>query len=129
MEDLANLMDVLVDRSQTRVPTGGYISAVTATWDDLKIGTLDPEVWTFWEVARKPAPGAEAQMVSFCISLNDINSAEGAQKAQTIEAYEKLEKLTNGFRSNVSLISDSALEVNGEGCLSQIFGKLSLVLK
>ncbi|KAM0801933.1 amidase signature domain-containing protein [Usnea florida] len=104
VEDLANLMDVLVDRSQTRVPKDGYISAVTATWDGLKIGTLDPEAWTFWEVARKPAPGAEAQM-----------------KAQTTEAYEKLATLTSGFRGNVPLISDSALEVNGEGCLPQIF--------
>ena len=76
VEDLANLMDVLVDRSQTRVPIDGYISAVTATWDGLKIGTLDPEVWTFWEVARKPAPGAEAQMVSFRIYLDNKESAE-----------------------------------------------------
>ena len=70
VEDLANLMDVLVDRSQTDVPKNGYISAVTATWDGLKIGTLDPEVWTFWEVARQPVPGAEAQMVGFNHSLN-----------------------------------------------------------
>lgn len=69
VEDLATLMDVLVDQSRTQVPAGGYISAVTATWEGLKIGTLDPEVWTFWDVARKPAPGAEIQMVStygFC---------------------------------------------------------------
>lgn len=64
VEDLANLMDVLVDSSRTKVPAGGYISAVTATWAGLKIGTLDPEVWTFWEVARKPEPTAEKQMVS-----------------------------------------------------------------
>lgn len=67
VEDLANLMDVLVDPSKTHIPAGGYISAVTATWEGLRIGTLDPEVWTFWEVARKPAPGAETQMVSFVI--------------------------------------------------------------
>ena len=57
--DLANLMDVLVDPLKTDVPAGGYMSAVTATRDGIKIGTLDPEVWTFPEVSRKPEPGAE----------------------------------------------------------------------
>lgn len=42
-----------------------------------------------------------------------------------MEAYEKLGKLTTGFQGNVSLISDSALAVNGENCLPQIFGKRS----
>lgn len=64
VEDLANLMDVLVDPSKTSVPAGGYISAVTASWDGLKIGTLDPEVWTYSEIIRKREPGAEEQMVS-----------------------------------------------------------------
>ena len=64
VEDLAVLMDVLVDPSKTSVPAGGYISAVTATWEGLEIGTLDPEVWTFSEVLRKREPGAEEQMVS-----------------------------------------------------------------
>lgn len=64
-------MDVLVDPSQTRIPNGGYISAVTATWEGLKIGTLDPEVWTFWDVARKPTSGAETQMLSLYDSLKN----------------------------------------------------------
>ena len=61
--DLAVLMDVLVDPSKTSVPAGGYISAVTATWEGLKIGTLDPEIWTFSEVVRKREPSADEQMV------------------------------------------------------------------
>ena len=68
VEDLAVLMDVLVDRSKTSVPDGGYISAVTATWEGLKIGTLDPEVWTLSEVVRQREPGAEEQMVRAGIS-------------------------------------------------------------
>lgn len=35
VEDLANLMDVLIDPSKTSVPAGGYISAVTASWEGL----------------------------------------------------------------------------------------------
>ena len=64
VEDLANLLDVLVDVTKTRVPVGGYISAVTGKWEGLNIGALDPEVWTFWEVARKAEPAAEGQMAS-----------------------------------------------------------------
>lgn len=64
VEDLANLTDVLVDPSKTSVPAGGYISAVTAPWEGLKIGALDPEVWTCSEISRKPEPDAEEQMVS-----------------------------------------------------------------
>ena len=63
VEELANLMDVLVDPSKADIPAGGYISAATATWDGLKIGTLDPEVWVYSDVSRKPEPGAEEQMV------------------------------------------------------------------
>lgn len=61
--DLAILLDILVDSSKTMIPEGGYESAVTGRWDGLKIGTLDPEIWNFPAIARKPAPDAEAQMV------------------------------------------------------------------
>ena len=63
VEDLANLMDVLVDQSKTFIPPGGYISAVTAVWEGLKIGALDPEIWTYPEFRRKQEPPAETQMV------------------------------------------------------------------
>ena len=63
MEDLANLMDILVDPSRTDVPAGGYINAVTAAWEGLKIGALNPDTWTFPESARKLEPAAEIQMV------------------------------------------------------------------
>ena len=63
VKDLAILMDVLVDHDETTVPNGGYISAVTGKWDGLRIGSLDPEVWTFSTVARKSEPKADEQMV------------------------------------------------------------------
>lgn len=64
VEDLADLMDVLIDPSKTSIPAGGYISAATASWEGLKIGTLDPEVWTCSEILRQMEPDAEEQMVS-----------------------------------------------------------------
>lgn len=64
VEDLANLMDILVDPSKTKIPAGGYLSAVTAAWDGLRIGALDSEIWTYPESLRKSEPAAEIQMVN-----------------------------------------------------------------
>ena len=69
VEDLANLMDVLVDPSKTKVPAGGYLLAATAVWEGIKIGSLDPEKYNFFQSKRRPEPAAETQMVNvplFC---------------------------------------------------------------
>lgn len=39
------------------------------------------------------------------------------------EAYRKLEHLATSFHDNVSLISASEFEYEGENCLPQLFGK------
>ena len=64
VEDLANLMDVLVDPSKTKVPGGGYLSAATAMWEGLKIGSLDPEKYQYPKSKRRSEPAAETQMVN-----------------------------------------------------------------
>ena len=64
VQDLANLMDVLVDPSKTKVPDGGYLSAVTAVWEGLRIGSLDPEKYQCPKSERKSEPAAETQMVN-----------------------------------------------------------------
>lgn len=43
VQDLANLLDMLIDPSQTTVPEGGYRSAVTGSWGDFRIGILEPK--------------------------------------------------------------------------------------
>ena len=64
VEDLANLLDVLVDPSKTHIPEGGYSSVVTAKWEGLRIGTLDPEKWQpKFDEDSKREPVAEEQMV------------------------------------------------------------------
>jgi amidase len=63
-KDLALVMDVLVDKSKTRVPEGGYISRATGSWKGLRIGTLNPEVWNFGTHSRKILdPSMEQQLV------------------------------------------------------------------
>lgn len=57
-------MDIITDPGN--VPSGGYVSRVTGSWEGLKIGTLDPEKWNFPPVARKILhEGMEEQLVSF----------------------------------------------------------------
>ncbi|WVO13615.1 hypothetical protein L204_101236 [Cryptococcus depauperatus] len=45
--DLANVLDAIVDASKTAVPEGGYKSAVTGEWGDIRIGILEPDKWLF----------------------------------------------------------------------------------
>ena len=69
VEDLADLIDDLVDPAKMRIPADGNISAVTPFRKGLEVGTLDPEVWTYSEITRKPEPNAEEQIVSASIPL------------------------------------------------------------
>ena len=61
--DLANLLDVLVDPSKTTIPEGGYKSAVTGSWGDIRIGILDPEQWSLPPSYIKYEKQATDQMV------------------------------------------------------------------
>jgi amidase len=63
-KDLAVLMDVLVDPSKTRLPEGGYVSQLTRSWEGIRIGTLDPEIWKFKDKDIKILdPSMEEQLV------------------------------------------------------------------
>lgn len=62
-KDLAVLMDIITDPEN--VPSGGYASRVTGSWEGLRIGTLDPEKWTYPPEIRKVLDeGMEQQLVS-----------------------------------------------------------------
>ena len=62
-KDVADLMDVLVDHDKTHVPEGCYASAMVSDWNDIRIGTLDPETWRLSECFLKPVPVATKQIV------------------------------------------------------------------
>ena len=61
--DLANLLGIIVDPSKTKVPNGGFVSVMTDTWADLKVGVLDPTKWYYPAVIMKSNEGATEQMV------------------------------------------------------------------
>ena len=59
--DLALLLDVLV-REQPQGQTS-YTSALTKSWSDVAVATLDPEEWKFPPEILKPVQEATAQIV------------------------------------------------------------------
>lgn len=62
-KDLAMLMDIITDPDN--VPLGGYASRATGSWDGLKIGTVDPELWRYPPHIRTILDeGMEQQLVS-----------------------------------------------------------------
>lgn len=65
VQDLAALLDVIADPSGPARPPGGFLTAATASWRGLNIGTLDPEIWDFGRQARRVFDeGSEIQLVS-----------------------------------------------------------------
>lgn len=61
--DIADLLTLLVDPTKTTVPAGGYASALTGGWSEIKVGTLDPAVWTSPPEIIKPVKEATDQIV------------------------------------------------------------------
>ncbi|ETN40803.1 uncharacterized protein HMPREF1541_05083 [Cyphellophora europaea CBS 101466] len=60
--DVADLLDILVDPSKTTIPNGGYRSAVTGDWGDIRIGYVDSETWIFPHRIVKYVKEASNQM-------------------------------------------------------------------
>ncbi|KAH0557049.1 hypothetical protein GP486_005161 [Trichoglossum hirsutum] len=108
VKDLAYLLDVMVDKSKTRIPEAGYTTALTDSWEGLKIGVLDPEKWQFHPILVKPNAEATLQMV------NEIRAA-----------YATIRPLAKEFHENVTLIPPMEFVVNGKHILYSIFGKHS----
>ena len=123
--DLAILMDVLVDATKPTVPKGGYVGAVTKTWEGLRIGTLDPTAWKFSEELRKPAEDADAEMVSRRplrkVSRLTTAYSNVLQIRDIRDGYATLRKCADSFHDGVDLLSPSRFTIGEKGILSQIF--------
>lgn len=68
-KDVADLLTLLIDPSKTVVPAGGYAALLCGSWADIKVGTLDPLVWTSNPVTVRPVEGAAEQMVGLSGSM------------------------------------------------------------
>jgi amidase len=108
--DLANLLDAIVDPSKTTVPMGGYKSAVTGEWDDIRVGVLDPEKWLFPTKIVKYEKEASDQM------MRDWKTA-----------YEKLESVVKEVKL-VTLVSLDEATENGKKDIWKAFDSTFKVL-
>jgi len=62
-KDVADLLTVLVDPTKSKVPPDGYASAFNGKWANIRVGTLDPQIWTLDSGIIKPVPDATKQIV------------------------------------------------------------------
>ena len=105
--DLGTLLDVIADLGSKSVPRDLYARAARNTsWENLKIGVLNPEIWHQAPEMIKPVPGALEQ------ACKEINAA-----------YDKIQPLAKSFHRNIDVISPSALMVNGKNAMMESIGK------
>ncbi|KAF2971196.1 hypothetical protein GQX73_g2402 [Xylaria multiplex] len=62
--DIADLLDVIVDSTQTHVPQGSYTAALTGKWDNIRVGVLDAEEWMLGLPIIKPVKEIDEQLFS-----------------------------------------------------------------
>ena len=121
--DIANIMDIIVDHTKSRIPKGGYTSVLSNTWADLKVGVLDPAEWGTSDSWTKPDPGATKQMVRYPGFLFGDNQLIMAQRQAIEEAYAKIKSEAKSFHHNVPLPSAETLKINGELATRILFSK------
>lgn len=70
VKDVADLLSALVESDKTTVPEGGYATA-TAKYHNktFRVGTLDPQIWSYPDFLVKPAPEATKQTVPISSSI------------------------------------------------------------
>ena len=71
--DLATLLDVLT----ATPPAQSFTASLTGSWSEIAVASLDPSIWKYSTSQTKPADGAEAQMVSRCMSPSKESISNG----------------------------------------------------
>ena len=100
--DLALLLDVLVQEQPQAQKS--YTSALTRSWSDISIATLDPEEWKFPSEILKPVQEATDQIVG--LHKYAVPALIDSSKNREIRsAYAKIQTQTKAYVDNASLIS------------------------
>ena len=102
--DVADLLTILVDKEKTSVPEGGYRTAMTTQWDDIKVGTLDVGVWL-----RKGK--RDDKFMKF------VPEAIKQMKEETLDAYARIKTLAKEYHENVSLRLPTDFEIDGTNAI------------
>lgn len=61
--DVADLLDILVDREKTDFPKGGYKSKLTRSWSNIRVGVVEPGPWRLKEANMKTVKEIDDQLV------------------------------------------------------------------
>ena len=106
--DVGIMLDVIAEPRSQNAPKNVYAKAASnKSWENLRVGVLDPEVWHQPSDMIKPAPGALEQA---CAEIN--------------AAYDKLQPLTMAFHRNIDLVSPSAVFLDGKNAIMEPIGKI-----
>ena len=87
VQDVADTLDVIVDKSKTYAPAQGYVSVLPGEWSKIRVGVVDPNLWYISASLAKPNAAAQAQIVSDLI----VSNLESTDLIRT----EKQRKLTS----------------------------------
>ncbi|OQU98903.1 hypothetical protein CLAIMM_04614 isoform 2 [Cladophialophora immunda] len=104
--DLAVLLDAIVDPDR-KLPQS-YTSALTESWSDISVATLDPEVWNLPDSWLRHVENATQQM-----------------NREIRQAYAKIETLAKSYAGNVPLTRHGALTLNGQNSETVVAGRES----
>ncbi|EGX87737.1 glutamyl-tRNA(gln) amidotransferase subunit A, putative [Cordyceps militaris CM01] len=119
--DIAILMDVLVDRTQTtNISDRTYMSHLTGTFDGIRIGVLEPKEWHMPAVAVTPNTEVDEQQ--------DADVAAAYERLKSLGAIVKpvkvasLDELVVDGMSQIQRVMDSRFRHAIESYLSKLEG-------
>lgn len=75
--DIANTYDVMTDRSAFYRPEGGYVSKVTGSWDELRLGAVDTKNWKIDEILAEPDEDWFQQQVGSFTRESHVDTRSG----------------------------------------------------
>ncbi|KAG7287561.1 hypothetical protein NEMBOFW57_007073 [Staphylotrichum longicolle] len=110
--DLAIVLDAIVDPSKTTIPEGGYQSAVTGEWGDIRIGFVEPEQWLFPHKIVKYEKEASDQMAR-----------------EWKAAHEKLATVVKVVKPVTLLSPDEATECGKKDINDAFFARMKILLE
>jgi amidase len=125
--DVADLLSALVDFRS--VPKGGYVSTVgdAESWNEIKVGTLDPEKWKYPDFMVRPVPQATDEIVSLPV-LRRANLMSNLQVKKTRAAYALIKTFAKSYHENVSLRPADDFDIDGQNSVSEALSEPFLVL-
>ncbi|KAH0593042.1 hypothetical protein MHUMG1_09289 [Metarhizium humberi] len=88
---------VVLDAIRSNQGSKSLVHNITGSWEDISVGTLDPEVWRYPDTIMKPVTKATEQI------LRDINVA-----------YDIIKGKAKRFAANVPLATPDSFELDGE---------------